>query len=50
MAEFQSFGSLHLKQQEGGVYLLHMNGGENKVNIDFVTNFHKVLDSLERYL
>lgn len=45
----KQFGGLHLTQQ-GDVYIIHMNDGENKFNDESVNNFHKALDAVEGYV
>jgi hypothetical protein len=43
-----TYGTLTL-QQEGNVWIVIMNGGDNRVNADFLASWHTVLDIVERY-
>lgn len=45
----KQFGGLHLTQQ-GDVYIIHMNDGENVFNETSIANFHKALDVVEEYV
>jgi enoyl-CoA hydratase/carnithine racemase len=42
-----TYGTLTLSQHEGGVWLVVMNGGDNRVNADFLSSWHRVLDVVE---